>query len=188
MKKYRVIDWIDAEDHWEVIHEVHDETDPAPGEMIVITSHLDDLERGDIIDGQGNLFKKHEKDLTPPYGNIIEILTQEKSDCSNAIAIIQESIANNATVLAMYNNNVVTLEGWLAKGYKDTVQNAEGVNPDLVGKTLPEQIEYYRNKANTINLADETKISEINSHIAQLDTQLAGWIEFKQKWDAENLN
>ena len=47
--KYRVIDWIDEEDHWEVVHSVHMDVNPEPGEMIVIVSSFDDLKKGDVI-------------------------------------------------------------------------------------------------------------------------------------------
>ena len=90
MKKYRVIDWIDAEDHWEIVHEVNMEVEPAPGEMVVIVSSVEGLAKGDIIDGQGNLFKKAEPPA-PPYGNAIQILEQEKQNLQNTINLIVEN-------------------------------------------------------------------------------------------------
>ena len=75
--KYRVIDWIDEEDHWEVVHSVHMDVNPEPGEMIVIVSSFDDLKKGDVINGQGQLFKRADPPA-PPYGNVFEILNQQK--------------------------------------------------------------------------------------------------------------
>ena len=192
MKKYRVIDWIDAEDHWEIVHEVDMEVNPAPGEMVVIVSSVEGLARGDIIDGQGNLFKKAEPPA-PPYGNAIQILEQEKQNLQNTINLIVE---NELPDLNMHIDScntaiqeLITISN--TTGWKDGKGKPQG-DPDLADANSPEErIQVYRNKANVwIELLNtkQTEISNMQTQISNIETKIAEWQAIKEAWDAEHLN
>ena len=99
--------------------------------------------------------------------------------------------------LSEYANNITALEagkanaqpGWTGKPHDDISEGK--TNPDLVGKTTDEQIEYWNEK---ITLEQEDWNNQNNfihfkqTELQEIEAKLAEWTIIKEKWDAENLN
>lgn len=195
MKKFRVIHFHDEPDHWQIVEEISMEAEPPENSAFLwCVSDVEGLEKGDIINTNGSLYKKHEAPEGTPFGKKDELIQINIDNLKIQLTHLSDDANTAELITASCNTAIANLSSWLTgtewkDGKGPTLTSAAGGDPELEGKTTQERIVVYQERL-AKGLATKSELAArhtaLTTEIHTLEQELAAITQAKAEWLAAN--
>jgi hypothetical protein len=177
------------------VEEISMEAEPPENSAFLWrVSDVEGLEKGDIINGDGSLYRKHEAPEGSPFGKKDELIQINIDNLKIQLTHLSDDANTAELITASCNTAIANLSSWLTRdetkeGKGPPLTAAQGGDPELEGKTTEERIVVYQERL-TKGFATKAEIvarqAALTTEIHTLEQELAAITQAKAEWLAAN--